>query len=136
MRLKGKDIALYRSIGDGNQYKRIALSLSCDVSASCDMQEFSSFLSGRAKRFRAGRYSWTVNSECVVADDVADGKEMLLALKTGTRLRIAMSVGLPDGTVHAVSGWVLVAGWSEGAPLSGMATYKVSFQGDGELEIL
>ena len=77
-----------------------------------------------------------MNSECVVADDVADGTELLLALKTGTRLRIAMSLGLPDGSAHAVSGWVLVAGWSEGAPLSGMATYKVSFQGDGEIENL
>ena len=117
-------------------YKLIALSLSCDVAVSCDMQEFSSFLSGRAKRFRAGRYSWTMNSESIVASDVADDKELLAALKNGTRLRVAMSLGLPDGSAHAVSGWVLVAGWSEGAPLSGMATYKVTFQGDGEIENL
>ena len=136
MRLKGNDIALYRAMSGGDGYKLIALSLACDVSVSCDMQEFSSFLSGRAKRFRAGRYSWTINSESIVATDVADGKELLSALKAGTRMRIAMSLGLPDGSTHAVSGWVLVAGWSEGAPLSGMATYKVSFQGDGELEIL
>lgn len=136
MRLKGKDIALYRDMGDGGEYKLIALSLSCDVAVSCDMQEFSSFLSGRAKRFRAGRYAWTLNCESVVADDVADGKKLLSALEKGARLRIAMSMGLPDGSTHAVSGWVLVASWSEGAPLSGMATYKVAFQGDGELEIL
>ena len=136
MRLKGKDIALYRSMSGDDAYKLIALSLSCDVAVSCDMQEFSSFLSGRAKRFRAGRYSWTMNSESIVASDVADDKELLAALKNGTRLRVAMSLGLPDGSAHAVSGWVLVAGWSEGAPLSGMATYKVTFQGDGEIENL
>ena len=134
MRCKGKDIALYRAVGDG--FKRIALSLSCEVSVSCDMQEFSSFLSGRAKRFRAGRYAWTVTTESVVADDVADGKELLQALTMGTRLRIAMSLGIPDGSAYAVSGWVLVAGWGEGAPLSGMATYKVTFQGDGALHVL
>lgn len=132
MRCKGKDIALYRAVGDG--FKRIALSLSCDVSASCDMQEFSSFLSGRAKRFRAGRYSWVMNVEALVADNEADSSELLSALKTGTRLRVAMSLYDPDGSTHAVLGWVLVSSWSEGAPLSGMATYKVSFQGDGELE--
>lgn len=132
MRLKGKDIALYRQSADG-AYKLIGMSLSCDLSVACDMQEFSSFLSGRAKRFRAGRYSWTVNNEALVASDVADSGELLDALKNGTRMRIAMSVGLPDGSEHVVSGWVLVAGWSKGAPLSGMATYKVAFQGDGEL---
>lgn len=132
MRCKGKDIALYRAVGD--EFKRIALSLSCDVSASCDMKEVSSFLSGRAKRFRAGRYSWVMNVEALVADNEADSSELLGALKTGTRLRVAMSLYEPDGSAHAVLGWVLVGSWSEGAPLSGMATYKVSFQGDGELE--
>lgn len=135
MRLRGKDIAVYREAAEG-VFKLIALSTACDVAASADMKEFSSFLSGRAKRFRAGRYGWTINIESLVATEVDDCFELLKSLKVGTRLRLSMSLGFPNASQHAVAGWVLVASWAEGAPLAGMATYKVTFQGDGDLEIL
>lgn len=136
MRAKGKNIALYRRSADGNGWTLLALSLSCDVAVSCDMAEFSSFLSGRAKRFRAGRYSWTITHEALVATEVADGGDLLAALKSGERLYVCMSLAHPDGTQHAVGGWCLVGGWQESAPMAGMATYKTSFQGDGELSPL
>lgn len=132
MRVKGKDIAIYREVG--GTFRLIALSLSCDVLVSCDMKEFSSFLSGRAKRVRAGRYGWQMNCEAIVAVGVGDGEDLLAALKSGERLRISMSLHAPEASMHAVRGWALVASWSESAPLAGMATYKVNFQGDGELE--
>lgn len=132
MRVKGKDIAIYREVN--GTFQLIALSLSCDLTVSCDMQEFSSVLSGRAKRFRAGRYSWQMNSESIVAVGVPDGAELLAALKSGERLHISMSLNSPEASMHAVRGWALVANWSESAPLAGMATYKVAFQGDGDLE--
>lgn len=134
MRVKGKDIAIYREVNGA--FKLIALSLSCDLNVSCDMQEFSSVLSGRAKRFRAGRYGWTMNIEALIADEVDDSFELLKSLKVGTRLRVSMSLGAPNGSQHAVAGYALVVTWSEGAPLAGMATYKAAFQGDGDLEIL
>ena len=135
MRLRGKDIAVYRESAEG-AFRLIALSTACDVNVSADIKEISSILSGRAKRFRAGRYGWTMNIEALIADEVDDSFELLKSLKVGTRLRVSMSLGAPNGSLHAVAGYVLVATWSEGAPLAGMATYKVAFQGDGDLEIL
>ena len=133
MRIKGKDIAVYRASSETAQPQKIALSRDCDLAVQCDMQEFSSFLSGRAKRFRSGRYSWTLNIDALVADDDGNNGELLAALKNGTRLFVTMSLGAPDGSSHAVGGWALVSTWQETAPLSGMATYKVALQGDGEL---
>lgn len=124
---------MYRAANETAQPQKIALSRDCDLSVQCDMQEFSSFLSNRAKRFRAGRYSWALNIDALVADDDSNNGELLAALKAGTRLFVTMSLGDPGGSSHAIGGWVLVNTWQETAPLAGMAAYKVAFQGDGEL---
>lgn len=132
-RLKGKDIAVYMADSDTGAFTRIALSTGCEVQVQCDMIEFSSFLSGRAKRTRPGRYSWSANVDALVADDDGCNTSLLEALKMGKRLYLSMCVAVPATTTHSVRGWACVAGWKEAAPLAGMATYSVSFQGDGEL---
>lgn len=128
-RIKGKDIAIYRAQDETSEFELIGLSTSCEVQVSCDMVEFTSFLSAGAKRVRPGRYWWTMSLDKLVAE----GDGLLDALREKQRLFVCMSLGLPSGSSHCVRGWAYVAGWGEAAPLSGMATCKATLQGDGVL---
>ena len=129
-RIKGKDIAIYRAQDETSEFELIGLSTNCEVQVSCDMVEFTSFLSAGAKRVRPGRYGWTMSIDKLVSDT---GDGLLDALRSRQRLFVSMSLGMPSGSSRSVKGWVYVAGWGESAPLSGMATCKATFQGDGEL---
>ena len=132
-KLKGRDVALKMKDEDGG-YTPIAYSRDCDIAVSCDVAEFTSALSGRGRRFRAGRYTWNVNIEMLVADSEHPGA-LLLALKNGSILEIIMDVGLTvDGVRTSLKGNVVVNSWAEKAPLQGLATCSAGFVGDGELE--
>ena len=61
-KLKGRDVSVSIDIDiDGDGEELLALSRDADIDVNCDIAEFTSPLSGRAKRNRTGRYSWTVN---------------------------------------------------------------------------
>lgn len=128
-RIKGKDIAIYRAQDETSEFELIGLSTNCEVQVSCDMVEFTSFLSAGAKRVRPGRYWWTMSLDKLVAE----GDGLLDALRDKQRLFVCMSLGLPSGSPHSVRGWAYVTSWGEVAPLSGMATCKATLQGDGVL---
>lgn len=127
MRFTGQDILFY--VDD----TPVAFSTSCDVQASCDMTEISSFLSSRARRFRPGRYAWQTSCDAIASDN-GEAIALLAALKHGDRLKVTMSANI-EGKSIGVWGYAFVAQWSEGAPLGSMATYKVQLQGDDELHI-
>lgn len=128
-RIKGKDIAIYRAQDEASEFELIGLSTNCEVQVSCDMVEFTSFLSAGAKRVRPGKYGWTMSLDKLVAE----GDALLDALRGKQRLFVCMSLGLPSGSPHSVRGWAYVTAWGEAAPLSGMATCKATLQGDGVL---
>ena len=134
MRIKGKNVSLL--VERNGEYVRIGLARDCSLDVQCDAQEFTSALSGRGKRYRAGRYGWNAQVETLMED----GEQqvfLLEALKAGETLVLRMDTQWRyAGYTRVLQGNVLVAGWSEKAPLQGAATCSANFVGDGELEVL
>lgn len=135
MKLKGRDVSLSIEV-DGEGKAIIAYARDCSIDVQCDIQEFTSPLSGRGKRYRSGRYSWNVDVGTLI-EDSAQPAELLQLLKSGGAATITMDAKLPyDGSLCALTGNVVVRTWNFGAPLQGLATFSASFVGDGELEII
>ena len=130
----GRDVSLLCDF-DGEGYEVIAYAKDCAVDAQCDILEFTSPLSGRGKRHRAGRYSWTVKIDTLIADSSQPAK-LLEILKNGVPVLLKMDVQLPySGGKHSLQGSALAQSWAYGAPLQGTATFNASFIGDGELNL-
>lgn len=134
-KLKGRDVSVSIDI-DGGVKELLALSRDADVDVSCDIAEFTSPLSGRAKRNRAGRYSWTVNIGTLIEASNQPAR-LLELLKSGASLTLTMDADLLDGSGAncVLRGNAVTSRWAVGAPLQGLATFSVSFVGDGELSL-
>lgn len=135
MKKKGRDISVSIEI-DGGGKEIVALARDADIDVSCDIAEFTSPLSGRAKRVRAGRYSWTVNISTLI--EAGDQPARLLELlKSGGALTLTMDVDLlnESGFGCVLRGNAVTSRWAIGAPLQGLATFSASFAGDGELTL-
>lgn len=133
MRVRGKDVALYAGI-EGENGVLLGLSKSCSLQASCDMKEFSSILSGRAKRMRPGRYGWSVDAEVVTDDADPSGITFLTALREGRRMTVSMSIEIPGSAVtKRFYGDVCVQTWKLSGAIGSMSTYAVTLTGDGDL---
>lgn len=132
---KGRDVSVSIEI-DGGGKELLALSRDADIDVSCDIAEFTSPLSGRAKRNRAGRYSWTVNIGTLI-EASAQPARLLELLKSGASLTLTMDADLLDGSgaYCVLQGNAVTTRWAVGAPLQGLATFSVSFVGDGELSL-
>lgn len=135
-KLKGRDVSVSIEI-DGGGKELLALSRDADVDVSCDIAEFTSPLSGRAKRNRAGRYSWTVNISTLIEASNQPAR-LLELLKSGAVLVLTMDVDLlnESGFNCVLQGNAVTSRWAVGAPLQGLATFSASFAGDGELSLL
>lgn len=135
-KLKGRDVSVSIEI-DGGGKELLALSRDADVDVSCDVAEFTSPLSGRAKRSRAGRYSWTVNIGTLIEASNQPAR-LLELLKSGASLTLTMDVDLLNeaGNSCVLQGNAYTTRWAIGAPLQGLATFSASFVGDGELSLL
>lgn len=134
-KLKGRDVSASIEV-DGGGREVIALARDADINIDCDIAEFTSPLSGRGKRYRAGRYSWSVNIGTLI-DSSPQPALLLELLKSGGAVELTMSVGLPnsDGQICDLRGMAISRRWALGAPLQGLATFDVSFIGDGEIKL-
>jgi len=136
-RIKGKNMMLWTNASGTSKVVGAAISANIDI--DCDMVEVTNFLSGRAKTFRAGRYSWTVSSDSLLqTGGDADSMAFLTKLKAGTELNMSIGVGsivapVPSPTEVNLSGKVIVKRISIGAPVAGNVSFKVDLQGSGEL---
>jgi predicted secreted protein len=126
MRVRGKDVMLY--INDAP----VALSTGCSLEVSCELAEKSSFLSGRAKCFIAGRYEWSVSCDKLFSAADFSALEML---KHGQEVTISMSAKI-GGETYGLTGTALVSSWNSNAPAENMASSKIALQGSGELSAL
>ena len=135
-KLKGRDVSVAMEI-DGGGLETIALSRDADIDVSCDVAEFTSPLSGRGKRYRAGRYTWAVNIGTLIEESNQPGR-LLELLKSGAALTLTMDANLfnADGKRCTLQGDAVAQKWQLGAPLQGLATFSASFVGDGELNLV
>lgn len=132
MKVNGRDVALYASF-DEDPATLLGLSKSCDLQVDCDMKEFTSMLSGNAKRQRPGRYGWQANCELIVDDADATLTAFLTSIKGRKRLTISMNIEAPGGKVKRLYGSVYVSSWKLSGAIGSMAVYSVVLAGDDEL---
>lgn len=133
MRVRGKDVALYAGL-EGEGGVLLGLSKSCSLQVNCDMKEFSSVLSGRAKRMRPGRYGWSVDTEVVTDDTDPSGITFLRAIREGKSMTVAMSIEVPgSATTKRFYGAAYVQAWKLTGAIGSMSTYTVTLTGDGDL---
>ena len=124
---KGRNLAL--SLGG----VVVGASTGCSLDSAMDVVEVAG--GGRAKAFRAGRYSWVAGTEALY--DVAVGSD---GRSLYERLLVAQMGGLPVDVVLVnslgllVHGVGLVTSVKLNAPVNGYASVSVSVQGSGELE--
>lgn len=138
-KLKGRDVSVSIEI-EADKVERVALARDADITVNCDVVEFTSPLSGRARRFRAGRYTWNINISTLIAESPQPVK-LLKLLKSGGTLIITMEASLAgedliEGDYYYLTGRAVPQMWKLGAPLQGLATFSVSLVGDGELELI
>lgn len=132
MKLLGKDVALYTRVGTWVQ--ELGFSTSCDLQIACDMEEFTSVLSGVAKRFRPGRFSWTMSCDAVV-ETTSEAEIVLFQCITQRKaIVVSMNVQMPDSSEWlSISGNAYLTSYTLNGAVGSLATYKVSLQGDGDL---
>lgn len=130
-RLTGRDVSFSTSISGTT--KVIAFAKSCDITVQGDVQEFTSALSGRGKRFRAGRYSWVINVDALISSP-DDPKSILQALINGTAVDVKMGVGSSSNGL-LLQGTAVPTSWKLTGSLGSMATFSATFMGDGNLSL-
>lgn len=134
MKILGKNVSLL--IARDGELVRVALARDCVIEVQCDAQEFTSALSGRGKRFRAGRYGWNTQVETLMEDGEQQAS-LLEALKGGEVLTLrADTQWYYKGFARVLQGNVIVQRWREQAPLRGAATCSATFMGDGDLDVI
>lgn len=134
-KIKGRNVFLYWRDAGLEEYSVIAYSTGCDLQISADVTEITSPLSGRAKTFKAGRYTWMMSCEGIVAHEggsISLG-EFLPRMQAGTPLFLSFRAIIDGDKEEDVFGQAFVVSYSESASLGSMHSYSVSFQGSGEL---
>lgn len=116
---------------EGDEYKEefvaIGMSKSCELVQSCGTVEVASPEDGKWKRFRAGRFGWSVSCECLVSDAENPLEELM---RDGAPVRIRLAVG---GGGRAYEGDALISEMRMTGRLHDMATYRIGLTGCGEL---
>lgn len=134
-KIKGRDISLSMEV-DGGGEEIVGYARDCSIEVQCDVQEFTSPLSGRGKRNRAGRYGWSVQIETLIGDS-EQPYTLLTCLKSGAVVTLILEAKLYNGgRYYLLRGDAVVQSCSEKAPLQGLATFSASFIGDGELNLV
>ena len=124
-RTKGREVLVYVN----NEV--VALATACDLQVQGDMTEYTSPLSGRGKRNRPGRYGWTLAFDSLFSRD-GEQIQFLRYFLNKTPLTVTMKV---PGEDNPISGQCFIQTWSENAPLAGMASFKVTMVGDGDIVV-
>ena len=105
----------------------IAAAKSCTINIQYDMIEKASSSQGVAKEYTYGRYKWDITVDHLV---MAGNEFQGINLAGGSRLLISVVV---NGVRK--KGYVLCPQAGLSAPVNGLATGSVTFQGDGQFDI-
>lgn len=147
-KIKGEQ--LYMFVGSADALKPIGCSTDCSLDLSADAIEKSKRGQGGWRTYRPGQKSWSMDCAGYYFDDasaptsIKSGKQMI-----GTTVKVAISVlsralveaGIDLSTVapapsHTLIGDAVVTRCGYSGSVGGLATYKISFTGSGELSLL
>lgn len=130
------------------EYAVIGYATDTTLTIDADMIETTNPLSGKAKTYKAGRYSWAMEVSRLYTDgtSTADGDSSTVdevnILKAGTTINVGFSKRgeLFDEQTATVAnnykryyGTALIKSVRINAPVNGPANYSLSLQGTGEL---
>lgn len=121
----GRNVFIYS--GASGTSPVIAAAKSCTINIKYDLIEKASSTQQRAKEFTYGRYDWDLTVDHLV---VSSNEFQGLSLAGGSRLLISVVIN----NVRK-KGYVLCPQAGLSAPVSGLATGSVKFQGDGAFDI-
>ena len=121
----GRNVFIYS--GASSTTPVIAAAKSCTINIKYELIEKASSTQQRAKEFIYGRYEWDLTVDHLV---VSSNEFQGLSLAGGSRLLISVVIN----NVRK-KGYVLCPQAGLSAPVSGLATGSVKFQGDGAFDI-
>lgn len=121
----GRNVFIYS--GASGTSPVIAAAKSCTINIKYELIEKASSTQQRAKEYIYGRYEWDLTVDHLV---VSQNEFQGLSLAGGTRLLISVVI---NGVRK--KGYVLCPQAGLSAPVSGLATGSVKFQGDGAFDI-
>ena len=121
----GRNVFIYS--GASGTSPVIAAAKSCTINIKYELIEKASSSQQRAKEFTYGRYEWDLTVDHLV---VSSNEFQGLSLAGGSRLLISVVIN----NVRK-KGYVLCPQAGLSAPVSGLATGSVKFQGDGAFDI-
>ncbi len=121
----GRNVFIYS--GASSTTPVIAAAKSCTINIKYELIEKASSTQQRAKEYIYGRYEWDLTVDHLV---VSQNEFQGLSLAGGTRLLISVVI---NGVRK--KGYVLCPQAGLSAPVSGLATGSVKFQGDGAFDI-
>lgn len=107
---------------------------SCWMEADVELTEVSNPSSGRARKFRAGRYGWTMGAGGLCDDGLNNVKTPLSNLKSGTEVTVTFGKAGTSATAVELTGTAIVKSIRLDAGTTERATYTVDLQGSGALE--
>lgn len=115
----------------GNSF--VSCETSCDFNCTVDMLPASAVTSGRWKEFIPGMRGWTVtvSANLLLAKQNADVKMVLQAIESGAKMGISFSTRGGVAPHLIISGFAYPQTAAISAPVSGLATSTITFQGTG-----
>lgn len=146
-RLKGRDLVLFRGEVGYPPYDMVAMATDASLNVTADIKETTNPLSGRAKCYKAGRYSWTMDVARLymvnynATETESSSTEETNILQQGETVAVGLATRdelfAPESGQYRhlkrYYGTAIVKSVQVNAPVNGMANYRVSFQGTGEL---
>lgn len=131
MLVKGKDLVLYANM-DGERDEMLALSKSCTLDITSDIIEVASTKVGRDKQFIAGKRSWQVTSESLVAVNDEQLKKLISCQEEGKEIEVIFGSRL----LFVKYGKALIQSISLSGAVGSLATYNITLIGSGPLETI
>ena len=116
-------------IQNGNTWSIIGAARTDEIQVDGELMEVANKTSGQWRQFIASRKTWSVQTNHLVT--YAANIRELLSVGTRVKLRIGPAT---MGTGEYVTGFAWIKSQKLSAPINGLASGVIVFQGDGALE--